>query len=426
MDFNGILRIIDKEMVPALGCTDPAGVAYAAAYSKKYGKGKILSIEAELSANVIKNAFAVAIPNTNGRCGITLALALGATVGKEEKKLEVFSDITEEGIKEADRLIASKKVHVSAADNDKKLFIRVSLQTEEAQVEVVIEDTYTNVTSLSINGKEHLLLLEPLKSNGNEEELPYYYLSLKSILDFSVRVPIDKLERIQQAVDLNMDIAKKGMEGGYGISVGRNIQNAVRRGTMCEDYSTIAMMWTAAATDARMAGLSYPVISNTGSGNQGLASTIPIIAIAEKREESYEKLIRAVTISSLVTILIKHKLGVLSAVCGATIASTGVACGLVYLMGGSEKDMLTAMKSVVGNVVGMVCDGAKAGCSMKVATCTQAAVLAALMAIEGFGIQGTDGIVDDSEEKTIDNLIKLATSGMEKVDQVLLDIILEK
>jgi L-cysteine desulfidase len=180
---------------------------------------------------------------------------------------------------------------------------------------------------------------------------------------------------------------------------------------MAEDFASTAMMWTAAATDARMAGCNIPVISNTGSGNQGLASTVPVISIAQKMEADYEKMIRAVTISSLVTIYIKDKLGVLSAVCGAVIAGAGTSCGVVYLLGGGKEHMLTAMQNTLGDVTGMLCDGAKAGCSLKVATCTNTGVMAALMAMNNNGIKGTDGIVGYGEEQTIANFIKVATDG---------------
>jgi L-cysteine desulfidase len=195
---------------------------------------------------------------------------------------------------------------------------------------------------------------------------------------------------------------------------------------MAEDYASTAMMWAAAATDARMAGCDKPVISNTGSGNQGLASTVPVISIAKKMNADYEKMIRAVTISSLVTIYIKDKLGVLSAICGAVIAGTGTACGVVYLLGGGKEHMLTALQNTLGDIAGMLCDGAKAGCSLKVATCTNTGVMAAMMAMNNSGIKGTDGIVGFSESQTIDNFIKVATDGMNRVDRVILDIILKK
>jgi L-cysteine desulfidase len=421
---DGILQILEKEMAPALGCTDPAGIAYAASYARKYGKGDIQSIWMELSPNIIKNASAVCIPNTNGRCGVALAAALGAIGGLEENKLEVFSGITEEHLHDALDFIAKDKVGVKVAQGEGKLFIRLHLMTSHDQIEVVIRDSYTNVVELSVNQDSCFSSHDGKSGSMLEETMPS--LSLDSILSFAENISIEKLDVIRQAIDWNMAIAEEGLRNEYGISVGKKIQESMDNGILAEDLASLAMMRVAAATDARMAGLNLPVMSNTGSGNQGLASTVPVISVAERLGASPEEMVRGVTISSLVTIYIKNKLGELTAVCGATIAAAGTACGVVYLLGGREAAMLQALKSVLGNVAGMVCDGAKAGCSMKVSTCTQAALLSAMMAMAGKGIQGTDGIVDHEEGKTIDNFIRMATEGMGNMDQILLDIILDK
>lgn len=424
MNHDYIVAILEKEMVPALGCTDPAGIAYAAAFARNHGTGEVRRITCRLSANIIKNAAAVCIPRTNGRCGVALAIGLGAFGGDPEMGLEVFSGITEEHIQEAEAFVASGRLHLEASNSDKKLYIQLEMETEKDLVEVLIQDSYTNIISLRVNGEEKIAACRSFSEKAEEGSYPE--LSLSTILVFAETVPLEKLKIIEKAAEMNMIIAEEGMARDYGISVGRNIRESVGQGVLAEDYSTTAMMWVAAATDARMAGCDIPVVSNTGSGNQGLASTIPVISIARKMGADYEQMIRALTISSLVTIYIKNRLGFLSAVCGAVIAGTGTACGAVYLLGGREAELLSGMKSVLGNAAGMVCDGAKAGCSMKVATCTQAGVLAALLAVKGYGIQGTDGVVDEEEEKTIDNFIRVATDGMEGMDRVLLDIILKK
>lgn len=424
MNHDYIIELLTKEMVPALGCTDPAGIAFAAAFARKHGAGEVRRITCRLSANIIKNAAAVCIPRTGGRCGVALAIGLGTFGGDPERGLEVFSGITEAHIQEAEAFINSGRLHLEASDSDKKLYIQMEMETEMDLVEVIIQDGYTNIVGLRVNGEVLVSKEGPCKENKDESSCQS--LSLKTILSFAETVPLEKLKIIRQAAEWNMILAEEGMAREYGISVGRNIRGSVCQGVLAEDYSTVAMMWVAAATDARMAGCDIPVISNTGSGNQGLASTIPVISIARKMGSDYEELIRALTISSLVTIYIKNRLGFLSAVCGAVIAGTGTACGVAYLLGGREAELLSAMKSTLGNTAGMVCDGAKAGCSMKVATCTQSGVLAALLAVKGYGIQGTDGVVDEEEEKTIENFIQVATSGMKGMDQVLLDIILKK
>lgn len=424
--LDAIINILESEMIPTLGCTDPAGIAYAAAYGRKYGRGVLISVSGELSANIIKNAAAVCIPKTDGKHGIFLATALGAVAGNADKGLEVFSDITEADVLQAEDFVAKGGVNLEVSKNNCKLYIKLTVKTEHDQITVTVEDSYTNITALSINGE--ILISNDGKEMKTETEkkLYYNYLSIENILGFAEKVSTDKLDIVKKAVEMNMTIAARGFERDYGISLGKKISDFIQQGVMSEDYGNIAMMWTSAATDARMAGCDMPVISNTGSGNQGLASTIPVIIISQRLKDPYEKMIRAVTISSLVTIYIKNKLGFLSAVCGATIAGAGAACGVVYLLGGRERHMLLALNSVLGDVAGMICDGAKAGCSMKIATCTHAAIMAALMAINNKGIQGTDGIVDDDEKETIDNFIKVATKGMEKMDQTILDIILKK
>lgn len=424
MNQDAFIKILEKEMVPALGCTDPAGIAYAAAFARKHARGKLLSISGELSANIIKNAAAVCIPKTGGKCGISLAVALGAVGGDADKGLEVFSELSEEHIRDAEDYIVKGQVSLKVSQNSKKLYIRILVKTEQDETIVTVEDHYTNVTSLEVNNTTIFRKLG--REQDQTEELPYNILSLQSILSFAEEVPLEKLSIIEKAVEMNMAIAEEGISKIYGVSVGKSIQDFIQDGKMGEDFSSVAMMWTAAATDARMAGCDIPVVSNTGSGNQGLASTVPVISISKKMNVPFEKMIRAVTVSSLVTIYIKDKLGLLSAVCGAVIAGAGTSCGVVYLLGGNANHMLCALRSTLGDIAGMLCDGAKAGCAMKVATCTNTAVMAALMAMQNNGIQGTDGIVGHDEEQTISNFIKIATDGMHKMDHVILDIILKK
>jgi len=424
------LDILEKEMVPALGCTDPVGVAYAAACAKKHVEGDMLSITGEISVNIIKNASAVCIPKTGGKCGVALALALGAVGGNSEKGLEVLSDIIEEDVKKAMELVNKGIVETKVSENQKKLYMKVTLKTVQDEASITIEDNYTNITSIVVNGKA--IFQDELKEEHSKNkddlktEIFYGNLSLESILRFAETVSIDKLEIIQTAVKMNMAVAEEGLANDYGVSVGRSIQSFVETGKMDQGIVSHAMMWTAAATDARMAGCDIPVMSNTGSGNQGLASTIPVISIAKKMGVSYEKMIRAVTISSLVTIYIKAKLGALSAVCGAVIAGVGTSSGVVYLLDGTAENMLAAMQSTFGDVAGMICDGAKAGCALKVATCTNIGVFAALLAMENRNIKGTDGIVGYGETQTIDNFIKISTEGMELMDNSILEIILKK
>lgn len=439
-DIEQFIKILEKEMVPALGCTDPVGVAFAAAFARQYLKGEILAIRGEISVNIIKNAAAVCIPRTGGKCGVGFALALGAIAGNSQKGLEVLTDVTVEAVEQAAALLETGAVVLSVSEDPNKLYMKVTVTTAEEEAVVIIKDSYTNVTDVVVNGQ--VLFLNGTEETDGEDdssacpaqkaptavktELPYHILSLESIFHFAEEVPLERLGIIKEAVRMNMTIAEEGLAHDYGVSVGKSIQSYMASGSMGEGLASTAMMWVAAATDARMAGCDIPVISNTGSGNQGLVSTVPVISIARKLEVPCEKMLRAVAISSLVTIYIKEKLGALSAVCGAVIAGGGTSCGIVYLLGGGPPQMLAALKSTLGDIAGMLCDGAKAGCAMKVATCTNTGVIAALIAMDNKGIAGTDGIVGRDENQTIDNFIKIATDGMNKMDNVILDIILKK
>ena len=438
MDTTVFIKILEKEMVPALGCTDPVGVAYAAACARSFLKGNVLSVHGELSTNIIKNAAAVCIPRTGGKCGVGLALALGALGGDSEKGLEVLAGIDAEVLRMAEAMLERGAVTLALSDNPKKLYMKVTVTTDDGKAVTVIEDSYTNVKEIVVNGdllftnKHHSLSgadAETFSDDSHCAGIPdslYSVLSLESILAFAREVPIEQLGIIEEAIRMNVEIAEEGFANEYGVSLGRSIREYVANGRMGEGLASTAMMWVAAATDARMAGCDMPVMSNTGSGNQGLASTIPVISIAKSLGASHEDTVRAVTISSLVTIYIKERFGLMSAVCGAVIAGVGTSCGIVYLLGGGSAAMLAALKSMFGDLSGMLCDGAKAGCAMKVATCTNTGVLAALIAMDNKGIQGTDGIVGRDENQTIDNFIQIATQGMNGMDNVILDIILKK
>lgn len=427
MEREKFIRILDQQLVPALGCTDPVGVAYGAACARSYISGKILSIEAELSVNIIKNASAVCIPRTEGRCGVGLALALGALGGNFFKGLEVLADLKPEHIGQAEEMLEEQRVSVRVADTEQTLYIRVILRTEEGQAEVVIEDSYLNVTSVRVNGS--LVLVSGAaceEDQGKEAEVDYEILSLSSILEFVSQADEEQLTRVGQAIDMNLAVSQAGQEKDYGMVSGRSIQRKMSEGFLSGDWINQALVKTMAAVDTRMAGADLPVMSNTGSGNQGLACTLPVICVANFWNKSRLEMMRAVAISCLTAVHIKEKLGVLSAVCGAVIAGAGTACGVVYLMGGDDGCMVRAMKTVLGDVSGMMCDGAKAGCAMKVATCTHAALLAAVLAMEGKGIEATDGIVGEEEQQMIDNFIQVSKDGMADMDRVVLDIILKK
>lgn len=422
--INSFTEILEHELVPALGCTDPAGVAYASAYARQYLRGDLVKVHGEISVNVIKNAAAVRIPRSGGKYGIAMALALGALAGNPDSSLEVFSELLPTDVELAETMVSNGGVTYSIADVPEKLFISVTVTTMEGTASIVIRNQYSNVVDLVVNG---IKVLHKADAPGESDtDLSYEKLSLANIISYAENAPMERLSMIEEAIRINMAIAKEGLSKEYGISAGKSIKKYIENGSMGSGLVGTAMMWVAAATDARMAGCDMPVISNTGSGNQGLASTVPVVSVALTLQSTYQTMVRAVAISSLVTIYLKSRLGALSAVCGAVIAGAGTGCGTVYLLGGRREQMLITLNSTLGDIAGMLCDGAKAGCAMKSATCINTGIVSALMAMDQKGIEGSDGIVDYVEEKTIDNFVRIAKDGMGNLDQVILDIILKK
>ncbi len=425
MDEQQFLQILHEEMLPALGCTDPVGLAFATACARKYDTREIVAIEGFLSVNIIKNATAVCIPNTDGRHGVELAMALGAIAGDVDKGLEVLSGVHPQDVERAMCLLADGRVNVAIADNEEKLYVKIILKTKAMETEVIISGQYTHVISVRQKKNDTFFQLYSV-GNGQPDGPCIVIESLQSLLSFSQEVPLSQLGIIEQAVTKNMAIAQEGLENEYGMAIGKGLGKLSFESSKITDMVLTAMMWSTASTDARMAGVALPVISNSGSGNQGLVSTIPVVCVAKKTDATHEQLIRAVLISNLVTIYIKQKLGTLSAVCGAVIAAIGSSCGVVYLLGGKEQEMDDAIQRVIGSLTGMICDGAKAGCSLKVAACSGTAVLMAFLAMQGEKEGKAEGIVGANAEMTVNNFIGISTEGMKGMDDVILKIIMQK
>lgn len=426
MERERFVKVLDAQLAPALGCTDPVGLAYGAACARSYVGGELLALRAQISVNLIKNAAAVCIPKTDGRCGIPLALALGVIGGDHTKGLEVLSSLNHEHILAAEALADSDVIHSSVAETNKSLYLCVEIETTEGTVKVVIEDNYLNVTSVTVNG-DIIFESHPEDSGENTKKShDVSFLSIASILEFASSATEEELWKVEKAIEMNMAVSEAGMEGTYGIGAGASFGRMISSGQVGSDWINDALMRTMCAVDTRMAGADMAVMSNTGSGNQGLTCTIPVASSARYWGKPHLEVLRATAISCLMAVHIKENFGILGAVCGAVIAAAASSCGMVYLMGGGEKEMLQAMKSTLGDVSGLMCDGAKAGCAIKVATCTHSAMLSASLAMDNRGIQGTDGIVGETEQDMIDNFVRVSKEGMSKMDRVVLDIILNK
>ena len=433
-----IISLIKKEVKPALGCTEPIAVALAVAKAMEIIEEKStvneqdwrytsdFSISVEVSGNILKNGMGVGIPGT-GMVGLYIAAALGAVCGKSSYGLEVLHDLDERSIAKAKEMTEQKVVKISLADTDKKLYIKASVTLGEHTSCAVIADDHDRIVETDFDDT----VLSTLQCNESEETPDQkttldYHLTVKEIDEFARTVPYKDIEFILESRTLNMALAKEGLKGNYGLRVGYVIALQDNEEVFGKDFLSYAMSLTAAASDARMAGCTLAAMSNSGSGNQGITVTMPVIAYSIKYGTSDEQLARALVMSHLVAIHIKGYLGKLSALCGCVIASTGASCGLVYLRGGDYEQICSAIKNMIGNITGMVCDGAKVGCAMKVASGVSSALQSAVLAREGICISDQDGIIEKDIEKTIQNLGQIGSIGMQNTDNMILDIMVCK
>lgn len=421
-----IVQLLEKELVVALGCTEPVAIAWAASVAKSYLKAAITSIDVTISANVMKNAMAVGIPGMQ-QTGIDFVSALGAMAGDHERKLEVLKNVPLEAEQQALAFVEAGKVNIALAETPKKLYIEVTVHTGSEYAKVIIEDMHTEIRRIEVSGT---IVFEKecdyYHQQGEQEKDICETLTLDSIHQFVQEVPLDELTLVKHSIDLNRAICLEGLKNNYGLQVGKILKDNVAKGLLSDDLITHAMSLTAAGSDARMAGIMLPVMSNSGSGNQGISVTMPVVAVAEKLGSSDEIMIRAVTFSHLLAIWIKSKFGRLSALCGVTVSGASAAAAITYLLDGNLNQISFAIQNTIGNVTGMLCDGAKAGCAMKVSTCTGAAVQSALLASQGMGVSGTNGIIDDGLEKTIDNFCRLGNEGSGKMDELMLEMMVNK
>ena len=429
-----IIRLIRKEVKPALGCTEPIAVALAVAKAMEITESCTTvadawrsdgdySIRVEVSGNILKNGMGVGIPGT-GMVGLHIAAALGAVCGKSCYGLEVLHDLSETAIARAKEI--EERVVVGLAESDLKLYVKASVEYGGHTAYAVIEKDHDNICETGCDGKT----LSSSKAVGQDytdhSSTLDYGLTVKEILEFASSVAYQDIEFILESRTLNLALANEGMSGRYGLRVGYAISLKDNREVFGQDFLSYAMALTAAASDARMAGCTLAAMSNSGSGNQGITVTMPVIAYSLRYGCSDEELARALVLSHLVAIHIKGYLGKLSALCGCVIASTGAACGLVYLRGGDYEQICAAIKNMIGNITGMVCDGAKVGCAMKVASGVSSALQSAVLAREGICISEHDGIIEKDIEKTIQNLGRIGSVGMQNTDNMILDIMVCK
>lgn len=417
-----MIGIMKREIVCALGCTEPSAVALAVAKARETLGEEPEKILLQVSGNILKNAMSVGIPGTNLK-GIETAAALGCVAGKAEYGLEVLKGIDEHHIQQAREMIEQGRLEIQLKECEERLYIEAKCIKGDRSAEAVIEKYHTNFVNVCKNDR---VIYFKEKENSSQENPGIYQLTLEGIWNFIQQCDPAKLRFLEEVTEVNSRIAEEGLRGNYGMGVGKHLADRGKRNREM-DFQTYVVSYVSAAADARMAGCALPVMATTGSGNQGLTASLPVIAAARWLKCSEEQMYRGLALSELVTIHVKEYIGKLSALCGCAIAaSIGSACGITYLLGGQYRNVECAVKNMVADISGLICDGAKAGCALKIATSVAGAIQCAYLALEGVEAPERDGIVCESVEDTICNLGNLGNNGMRTTDHVILDMMLER
>ena len=419
-----IIALINREVVPAIGCTEPIAVALCVAKAAETLNQRPQKIQVLLSANILKNAMGVGIPGTD-MIGLPIAVALGALIGKSEYQLEVLKDSTPEAVEAGKKMIEAQAIQISLKENiEEKLYIEVTCMAGEEKATAIISGGHTNFVYLSKNDS---VLMDKRSGTSGETEEESVELNLKKVYDFATTSPIEELQFILEARRLNKQAAERSFKGNYGHELGKTLCSSdSERLIMGSNTFTHILSYTSAACDARMAGAMIPVMSNSGSGNQGIAATLPVVVYAEDNHKSEEELTRALILSHLTAIYIKQSLGRLSALCGCVVAATGSSCGITYLMGGNYQQVSFAVQNMIANLTGMICDGAKPSCALKLTSGVSTAVLSAILAMENKCVTSVEGIIEDNVDLSIRNLTKIGSQGMNETDKLVLDIVTHK
>lgn len=429
-------QILNREMELATGCTEPGAIALTGAYAgaelAKLGD-TIQRIEVSASTNIIKNAMAAGIPGTM-YTGIPYAAAIGAVRAEPDRKLEVINGVAQDLYSQAQALVQAGRVQVKHAQSASKLYIDITCQGKEHTARAVIAQNHTKLVLLTVDDQQLFGMEESTSAAREQQEedsiqQAEQQLNMRAIYNFCTQ-QLDpqhaSMQIVRDAVRINGAISAEGLRMDYGLHIGRGLAADCEKGLIHMDMVIHSMIAAAAAADARMAGAPFSVVTNTGSGNQGITATVPVLALAQWLEVPEETMLRAVALSNLVTIRIKSKFGRLSALCGATVAGTGAACGITYLLGGGFDEICRAVHNMMGNVAGMLCDGAKPDCALKISSCVNAAFQAAFMALRGVRVSRNDGIVDEDVEQTIENFALLGNEGSGSMDEVMFRMMLNK
>lgn len=423
---QAIIQLIKREVVPAIGCTEPMAVALCVAKATEMLGCEPQRIDVALSANILKNAMGVGIPGT-GMIGLPIAIALGALIGKSDLELEVLRNVNPEAVEAGKKLIDEHRINITLKkDITEKLYIETTVEAPgHKAATAIIAGSHTTFVYLK-HGDE--VILDNISGNQSQAAAEHddCELTLERVWEFAMTTPLEELRFMLNTRRYNKAAAEQSFTGIYGHSVGRTLHCERQRAVMGDSIFSRILSYTGAACDARMGGASIPVMSNSGSGNQGIAATLPVVIYAEETFASEEQTVRALTLSHLTAIYIKKYLGRLSALCGCVVAATGSSCGIAYLMGGKYEHVAATVKNMVANLTGMICDGAKPSCAMKLASGVSTAVISAIMALEGHQVTSVEGIIDNDVDETIRNFAHIGRDGMNTTDEIVLQIMTNK
>ena len=416
-----IISLIRREVVPAMGCTEPVAVALCAARMAEQLGSLPEKVEVELSMNVLKNAMGVGIPGT-GMIGLPIAIALGMIVGKSAYMLEVLKDVTPEAVERGKQYIDEGRIAIRLKeDAPDGLYIKVTGYLGERTEKAVICGAHTKFVDdecCAANAAD-----ATCASHGEAEEVS---LCLRTIYDFVIQVPLEDIAFIEESGRMNMAAAEQAFKGAYGHHVGKMLKDENSRCLVGDGTLAHVMAYTCSACDARMSGASISVMSNSGSGNQGIAATVPVAVYARDHQVEHETYVRALALSNLTAIYIKQSLGRLSALCGCIVASTGASCAITYMMGGTYEQICFAVKNMIANLTGMICDGAKPSCSLKLSSGVSTAMLSAMLAMQNASVTSLEGIIDGDVDRSICNLTSIGREAMEETNRMVVDIMTSK
>ena len=411
-----IIALVHQEVVPAIGCTEPIAVALCTAKATEQLGCRPERIEARLSANILKNAMGVGIPGT-GMIGLPIAIALGAIIGKSAYQLEVLKDLTPETLEQGKQYVKEDRIDIRLKEGEcDKLYIEIVCQAGDKRETAIIAGSHTNFVSGDAS----------YSKSASENDSSEIELNMRLVYDFATTAPLDEISFIEETRTYNMNAAREALKGNYGHNLGKTIDRPLAKGIFGNSIFSHIISRTASACDVRMGGAMIPVMSNSGSGNQGICATNPVCVYAKENENTKEELLRALMLSHLTAIYIKQNLGKLSALCGCVVASIGSSVGITYLMGGDYDRVCHAVKNMIANLTGMICDGAKPSCSLKITSGVSTAVLSALLSMEGKCVTSAEGIVDDCVDKSIHNLTAIGAEGMGITDEMVLHMMTSK